>query len=190
MARKRTVPSIRRPRRGESGVAIDDNRSAMIWTLTEEGMSRRGIAKQLNISARSVGRVLSKDPVRLEDLRIAQREARSQKWQRVEELGLDELIGWLERTRDIRIGKRKPRDSDALVPSFLRALRSAAESGTKATELLQGGVTERMGKESTSELTDSPEALIEQAIALNIVDRLPPLLREAAQRRLSEQAAE
>lgn len=186
MARKKVKRKTNALDRSGPGFPLDEKAAAMIWTLVEEGLSRREIASQLKLGFATVDRHLAKDPVRLEGIRIAQREARSKKWQRVEDLGLVETIGWLEESRKIRTGKRQPKATDAFVPRFISATRHAAETGTKTVELLNGGPTERIVTESTSELTDNPEALIQMAIEFGVVDRLPPMLRDAARRRLPD----
>lgn len=163
---------------------LTDEARAAIWTLTEEGQSQRSVGKMLDVAPSTVSKELAQDPVRLEALRARQREARAQGWKRIEELGLEELVGWLERLRDYRTGKKRRtkksiEDLDRL-PRVLQAVRAAAETSTKTVQLLTGGLTERIGSDTASDSNLDPEQLIEMAVQFNCVEMLPPKLRVIA----------
>lgn len=170
---------------------LPDEIVASIWTLTEEGHSQRATAELLKLAPSTVSEELAKDPTRLEALRARQREDRARQWKRIEALGLDEVIGWLERSKKYRLAKRSPKELRfPMVPRFLHAAVRAADSATKTVQLLMGGVTERVGgdpRQSVDEMDG--ETLIQMAIELNQVEILPPRLRAAAKRKAKEQDA-
>lgn len=210
MARKppapRKLPPHTRRTRGLTSAnrPLSDQERAMIWTLTEEGRSQRFVAESLGIGRSTVTRELAKDPVGLEQIRAALREARGEKWKRAETLGIDEATSWLELlsrmrdslttaldTRDAR--KRRQATRDALevlgvIPRVLQATKAAAGEACKQVQVLTGGVTERIGGTSpaSDELADNPELLVEQCIAAGCVDQLSPVLKAYAQKRMAE----
>ena len=158
---------------------LEAEQKAAIWTLTEEGLSQREVGRRLEISPSAVGRELSRDPIGLEALRARQREERSKRWRRIEDLGLDETIAWLERAKSIRQAKKAPSKVDVLVPRFLQAIRHTAETATRQTQLLTGGATSRLDVQDT-EGQQNAEQLIEAAIEMGCVDQLPPRLKDRA----------
>lgn len=165
---------------------------AMVWNLTEEGLSQREIGSRLGISASAVSKEQGSDPVRLSAVRARQREERAKKWKQIENLGLDEVLGWLDVVEGIRTGTRKKLTKRELIllplmPRFLQATRASAETASKMTQLLTGGATERYEKADADDaITD--EQLIDQAIDLDRVMDLPPRLRAVATRRKGERA--
>lgn len=183
----------RKPRKTPKGAAtagynlpLTAEQRAKIWTLTEEQLSQREVARQLGLAPGTVGRELAKDPIGLESLRARQREDRAKRWRRIEDMGLDETIGWLERISKIRTGQnrmsKRAMAEMPLVPRFLQSVRAAAETATKQVQLLTGGATERVEGQGGGNDSDAmtPEQLIEQAIELDAIQMLPPRLRAQA----------
>lgn len=183
--------------RGVSSVSaeITKEERALIWQLTEEGFSQRDVAQKLSISRTSVTRILSEDPVGLEQVRAILREARAQKWKRSETLGIDEAIEWLEllaatrkqlaealAIKDQRKRRAKLKELYELlhiIPRVIQATKGSAGESAKQVQLLTGGVTERLGAAINDEDL-SPEQLCHRAIGLGREHELPPRLREFA----------
>jgi IS30 family transposase len=171
---------------GSYNKPLTDQLVATIWTLTEEDRSQRAIGELLGVAPSQVSKELGRDPIRLEALRARQREERAKRWKRLETVGVDELLEWAKVLKDARpeftstrkhISQRRI-ERLAVLPRILTALRGVAAEGSKQTQLLTGGATERVGQEQPSEL--SAEQLVAQAIERGLVDRLPERLREYA----------
>lgn len=193
MSKNDQKPKRKRPRgagRTDYNTPLTQEQKAAIWQFAEEGFSQRETARQLKISPSIVSRTLALDPIALDALRARLAEERAARWKQVETAGLDELIGWLQRTREFRTGKRRRSEKaneefDAL-PKYLTALRGVAEAGTRQTQLLTGGATDRFQQIPTDEaLTD--EQLIAQAVELDSIDILPVRLRAAARKLKGDQ---
>lgn len=174
--------------RTEYNIPLTDIAQAMIWTLTEEGLSQRGVAKELRITVSTVWRELASDPVRHEALRTRQREARSQGWRQLETLSLDEAIGWVQSLRRVRLSRsqgisERQERRIMLIPRAIQATRHTAETSTKMVQLLTGGATDRVDQTRGEVDETNAEQLVQMAIEANLVDRLPPSLQEYAKRK-------
>ena len=177
---------------------VTDEERALVWQLAEEGWSQRAIADKVGLGRSTVARELAKDAVGLEQIRASLREARAERTKKLEGAGLDEANEWLSvasRVRrellaamDTKDGKkRKTAMTEAVsvlgvLPRMLQATRAAGAEGVKLTQLLTGGVTERMGGPVSPE-DMSPDQIIDRAIALGKENDLPPALRARAKAR-------
>jgi len=196
--------SAKRGKAGKRGKAIatrttrnptettSDEVQAQVWTLREEGKSYRDISAELKINTRTVGRILAKDPARIADLVRAQKEERGKLWQQIENLGLKNLRAWLEQVGETLTGPkggRKSRFTDRdlelikAAGTVLTPLRMISESGTRMSQLLTGGPTERFeespvkgGFGALNDMTD--EELIIAAVENGLTHLLPARLRE------------
>lgn len=171
---------------------------ALIWQFAEEGWSQRAIAEKTGLGRSTVARELAKDPVALEQLRAALREARAERTKKLEGAGLDEANGWLDIAKDVRARLQKALETKspkarraamaeavqvlAVVPRMIQAARGAGADGVKLTQLLTGGVTERVGGPVSPE-DMTPDQIIDRAIALGRESELPPRLRARAEQR-------
>lgn len=178
----------------------------MIWHLAENGLSQRGIAEKMGLSRTSVYTVLHQDPVALEQIRADLREERANRTKRLEGLGLDEAAEWLELASSARKQlisamsskdeKRQKKALDrllgilAVVPKMVSAARAAGADGARLTQLLTGGVTERIGGAPVGEDLTTARALIDAARALGRLGDLPPAIKAAAEAEAAKEAAE
>lgn len=182
-----------RPNLSSQGNELPDEARALIWTLTEEGLSQREVAKELGIAASTVGKTLARDPIALDALRARQREARSAGWKQIETGGLDLTIGWIGIMRKLqkRIAKGSalPTEGEmvalASLPRAMAASRHVAESATKMVQLLTGGATERVDQTGGPEETNA-EQLVDMAIESGLVDKLPPAMQEYARAKMEK----
>lgn len=188
--------AAKRKGKGAAGynAPLTDAQEAAIWTLAEEGKSQRGIAEELRLAPSTVGKVLARDPVRLDALRARLREERAQRWKQLETRSIDLALRWVDRTdKVVRKGKLSGADYDRLGTSFPRLLSSltrAGEAGAKMTQLLTGGATERIGGEQSAGLDSmTNEQLIDAYIGLGRVDELPPVLQALARKEIERRAA-
>ena len=197
MAKKKTTGKRGKGgKRGKSHIVpktapTGDEVKSQVWTLREEGKSYRDISREMGICTRTVGRILAEEPARIADLVRAQKEERGKLWQQVENLGLKNLRAWLWQIDATLVGpkggiKRKfsARDMEIInaAGKVLSPLRMISESGTKMSQLLTGGPTERFeeapakgGFGVLSEMTD--EEFIIAAEKHSLVHLLPARLR-------------
>jgi IS30 family transposase len=207
---RKIKPHTRRTRDKTSAARkLPDSLRALIWQLTEEGLSQRAVAEKLDIGRSSVTRELATDPAQLEQIRAVLREARSERWKRAEGLGVDEVNEWLGILQRVRglleqgLGQKtakKRKDAInqvlgvlAVIPKVIQATKGAAGEASRQVQVLTGGVTDRIGGTSPAtpeDLVDNPEMLIEQCIAAGCVDMLSPVLKAAALKRLAERSLE
>jgi predicted transcriptional regulator len=169
---------------------LDEDAKALIWTMSEEGQSQRGIAAELGIAPSTVGKELAADPVRLEALRARLREQRSERWKKLEIESIDVAIDGVAKLKT-KISKGKL-DAHELARS-LSSLTRSGEAGAKMTQLLTGGATDRLalGGSGQSELGDmTNEQLIEAYIELGRVKDLPPMLRALAEKEIKRRGRE
>lgn len=212
MARKPSQPEKPKKRRRSFGVAggvvrpMTREEKAMIWELTAAGFSQRKVAEEMGLCRTSVYTVLHSDPVGLEQIRADLREQRAERTKRLEGLGLDEAAAWLELAQNSRTellsalrqkDQRKQKQALnrilavlAVVPKMVQAARAAGADGAKLTQLLTGGVTERIGAPSVGEDLTTARALIDAARALGRLEDLPPAIRQAAEAEEAKAAQE
>lgn len=178
---------------------IADDKIAMIWILREQGLSQRAIAERVLVTAPTVHRELSRDPIRLEAIIARQREDEARGWQKIASKGRDETNGWLELCEEVRLGDKGKKKLSAyklklmaLAPSYLRAVQLTANQSAKLTQLLTGGATERIdGTVQTNSIDASTaEQLIEQALELDQIGLLPPYLRPRAELEKAKRAGQ
>lgn len=189
----RARKSPRNKGRTDAQARMHESTRAMIWTLTEEGKSQRGVAEVLGISPSAVGRELATQPVELEAVRARQREARARLWRELETLSLEEAVGWMGQLKAYRqkkvdgpgkaISVREERRL-LMLPRAIQVSRQAAEGATKMTQLLTGGATERFEQSGTIDETNADQ-LVQMAIDAGVVDKLPPAMQEYAKRKLT-----
>lgn len=182
--------------------ALTDEEKALIWQLTEEGLSQREIGEKLGIGRNSVTRTLASDPVGLEQVRTVLREARAAKWKQCEAIGITEALEWQKMlavaraslqtalamtNRKLRIAKLSEiYDLLHVIPRVIQATRAAAGESAKQVQLLTGGITERIGTAVNDEDL-GPEQLCQRAISLGREADLPPRLRAYAEALRSRQ---
>jgi len=178
---------------GSYNLPITDEIKAAIWVRAEEGKSQRAIARDLVLSATAVNKVLAENPVRYEALRARLRDERARQWQEIEAAGqrhtraLLEIVG--KRASNARLLKPQAIDDLAVRARALQAIRHTTESGSKMTQLLTGGATDRvetMAAKTAEEMT--ADDIVELAIADDKVAELPPGLRAYALRLQAERA--
>lgn len=180
------------------GVKTPPDLEAYVWVLKADGKSWREIATECDMSVQTVGRILAKDPQRLEALVSAQAEERARVYRRIENASLRTLESMVTAAESILFpkGKRRTRKlSDAekqlleVARPWAAVVRLAADSATKRSQDLAMAVgrslNDNAAGEVATELTD--DAMIHSAIELELVDALPPALREKARALLSAQ---
>lgn len=190
-------PRVRTVRTTHSrqGIKTPDGIEAQVWVLKEEGQPWRKIAEDLGISVQTVGRILAKDPARLEALVSAKREERARLWERVENQSLKSLDTMLRNAhtslfnRDGTLKKKLSRVEERLLDmgsKWSSNFRHVAESATRMNQLLTGGATERIGSDGTTNPTEqlTEDQAIEFAVKEGLIEKLPPALRIAAYARM------
>lgn len=174
------------------GGRIGPETRALIWTLTEEGLSLRAVAEELGLGSHStVQHELAKDPIRHESIETRLRAQRADKYAELADKGLELTRLWLDEGLQVAkggLGKVKTSTLGKLsvLPRLIEAGSRTAERSTRAGELLAGRPTERV--ENAVDLSEDPDALIENAIDSGIVSMLPPPMRVEAERRMAERA--
>lgn len=187
-----TKPSVE----SRQGVKTPDELEAYVWTLKADDRSWREIAAETGMSVTTVGRILAKDPARLEALVSAQKEERSRIYKRLEHgslLKLERMIEHVDKTlfpggRPRRRPLSKAERETLLVARpWAAVLKQVADSSTRHSQLLAGGATDRIesaAAEVADDMTD--DQLIHTYIELDMVILLPPELREKAQKLLDD----
>lgn len=193
-AKKTTKKATKKPQSTEKRDTseLSDDQRARIWVLREERQSLREIATEIGCHNRSVSRVLNEDPGRAAALAAVQREERARSWEQIEDKSLKILRDALDdvhatiRTQGGRKKRIVGKDASVRLTHLTRLvgpLRMAADSATAKSQLLSGGVTERIGSSSggigdPDNMDDNQ--ILDLARKYGLEDKLPARLREKA----------
>lgn len=180
--------------KGKARVNARRERAAVVFALREQGRSFRAIAEETGVSPGQVARILQGDPIRHETIEARLRASQASEYEEMGSLAREGTIAWLKEGNAVAkggIGKIKTSTLGklAVLPKLVSAWARTAQAATTSSQLLTGRATERLehGK-AAEDLSRDPDALIEQAIELGMVDRLPPTLRIEAERRVRAKA--
>lgn len=185
------------------GVKTPPEIEAQVWVLHEEGWSWRQISDQIGIEIKTVGRILHSDPERLGALIRAQREERERLWRSIENRSLRALDQLIARAESSLLtpppppegSRRKKAPKPLSEPEkeiltlgrhWAGLLRLTAEGATRQSIALRDRVVRdetpaTPEAEALSEMDD--EALVDAALELDMVDRLPARLQAIARAR-------
>lgn len=188
-----THPAPADPSRGRTEPLLPEQ-VATAWAMREENASLRQIATELGCSHQTIARIFQADPGRHATLVTAQREERAARWRSIEGKSLIVLDGALSQAQRLvdKLGRTNAKisqgdhDRAQMLRVLISPIRMAADSATAKTQLLVGQPTEitqgvPAGIMDPSQMTD--EEVVSMAIEHEMVDQLPPRLREIAAKR-------
>lgn len=172
-------------------------RDAQVWTLKEEGRSYREIRAETKLGFDTIARIFNANPDRLRSVIASQREERARLWQRHENQSLVQALNMQQSALEYFFnsdGKLKEAKRDEFMktgPAWARIMRqSASEAALRLHALVHSTMELADSSVSDAEASMGEAGLIDEAIALGVVDMLPAALRERAKRKQEQDNAE